>query len=193
MTLFAGPDDFPARVQASGLSAQAYAVSQHRERVKRLYSPANAVTDDEVEDRLSRKLAEGTRRIEAAVAAKEAEINAKYRKLFWRMSWLEMCRMASLVVTAPVDSEAQDAKEQRKFARDIMREVCAKHGIDRIDFISPRRVRRLCAARMEFYWRCKQETTLSYPQIGRICGRRDHTTVLHGARKYQERIDAGEV
>ena len=67
-------------------------------------------------------------------------------------------------------------------------EVAQKHGFKLIDLQSPRRETALVRARHEAFWRCLTETTMSYPQIGRHFGGRDHTTVLHGYRQHQKRM-----
>lgn len=66
----------------------------------------------------------------------------------------------------------------------IALEVSEKHGVSLDDMKSVNRAKRLVAARYEAFYRIRTETTLSYPQIGRRFGGRDHTTVLHGVQKY---------
>lgn len=74
----------------------------------------------------------------------------------------------------------------------ILREVSDKHGISIIDIKSDRRSVPLVRARHEAMYRMSKETLLSYPQIGRRLGGKDHTTVLHGARRHRERMEAGK-
>lgn len=68
----------------------------------------------------------------------------------------------------------------------IALEVCAKHEIKLSEMKSPQRNMSLVLARHEAFYRCKTETEMSLPQIGRRFGR-DHTTVLHGVRKHAAR------
>ncbi len=75
--------------------------------------------------------------------------------------------------------------------RRIALEVCSKHQIQLNELISPRRSREVVRARHECFWRLKKETSLSFPQIGRYFGGRDHTTVLHGIRAHEKRMEAG--
>lgn len=70
----------------------------------------------------------------------------------------------------------------------IAKEVADKHGVRVADILSPRRDAPTVRARHEAMWRCRNETTYSLPQIGKFLGNRDHTTVLHGIRKHQERM-----
>ena len=49
------------------------------------------------------------------------------------------------------------------------------------------RMRDVCAARQRIFWLARALTGLSYPQIGRFLGKRDHTTILHGVRSHAAR------
>ena len=75
----------------------------------------------------------------------------------------------------------------------IMREVSARYNISLEDIISKRRDQKLVRARQEIMYRLCTETDWSLPQIGRLLGNRDHTTILHGRRKFQALLDAGKV
>lgn len=52
---------------------------------------------------------------------------------------------------------------------------------------SPRRSRILVDARFIYYWLARDYTESSYSLIGRICGNRDHTTVMHGIERVVRR------
>lgn len=75
----------------------------------------------------------------------------------------------------------------------IIREVCIKYNISLEDLISERRTAKIVLPRQEAMYRLCTETDWSLPRIGRALGNRDHTTVLHGRRKFQALLDAGEV
>lgn len=75
----------------------------------------------------------------------------------------------------------------------IVREVCIKYGISMEDLISERRHKQIVQPRQEAMYRLATETDWSLPRIGRYLGGRDHTTVLHGKRKFAARLKAGEV
>lgn len=75
----------------------------------------------------------------------------------------------------------------------ILKECAEKHGVSINEMISSRRFKNIVAARMEFYYRAKTETSASLPEIGRSCGGKDHTTVLHGVRKYKAMLEGGAV
>ncbi len=87
-------------------------------------------------------------------------------------------------------SEADEPPSDKSMTmRAIADEVCREHGVTLLDLRSSRRRPQYVLARREAYWRCREETTCSFTQIGRFFNK-DHTTVLHGWRKYQARLDA---
>lgn len=73
----------------------------------------------------------------------------------------------------------------------IIHECCYQTNTSWIDLKSNRRSKDLMVPRHYLMWRLRHETTMSLPQIGKYLGGRDHTTVLHGVRKYQRMVDAG--
>lgn len=82
---------------------------------------------------------------------------------------------------------------RRTMAQTIIHECAEKYGVRVEDLKGPRRQRNLIPARHEAMYRLKEEMPmLSLPQIGRMLGGRDHTTVLYGARKHQERMMSEE-
>lgn len=84
-------------------------------------------------------------------------------------------------------------KSTKRLADEIVNEVCQKHGITVTELLSERRPKRLTDVRQEVYYRLSTETTWSLPRIGRYLAGRDHTTVLHGKRRFEERLMLGEV
>ncbi|MGV6875899.1 helix-turn-helix domain-containing protein [Pseudochelatococcus sp. B33] len=77
--------------------------------------------------------------------------------------------------------------------RAIVAEVAHRHGVTMTDIVSHRRDARSSLARHIAMWRMHRETPLTMPQIGRILGGRDHTTILHGIRKIDRLIAEGKV
>lgn len=57
------------------------------------------------------------------------------------------------------------------------------------DIRSPRRAAELVRARHIFYYAARNLTSRSFPEIGRITGGRDHSTVIHGIQKVDARRD----
>lgn len=76
--------------------------------------------------------------------------------------------------------------------KQIVSDVCDRHGVSFIDICSARRDRKTAAARSEVSYRLRKETTLSLPQIGRKLGGRDHTTILHNVRRYEAKLNGTE-
>lgn len=76
--------------------------------------------------------------------------------------------------------------------KQIVAEVCERHGVPFRDIVSQRRDRKTAKARAEACYRLRMETTLSLPQIGRKLGGRDHTTILHSVRRYEARLEGQE-
>jgi len=70
----------------------------------------------------------------------------------------------------------------------IARVVASKHGLTFEDLMSRRRDRKSVAARFEAYYRIRNETTMSLPQIGMRFGGKDHTTVMHGIRRHTAKL-----
>ena len=69
---------------------------------------------------------------------------------------------------------------------DILRAVCAVKLVNLIELQSPRREQRLVKARWVYYWISRKTTQQSFPQIGRYCGNRDHSTVMHGIEQVEQ-------
>lgn len=76
-----------------------------------------------------------------------------------------------------------------KFAsRDaILRDVCERYGVQLADVKGKSRVPRFVLPRHEACYRLKYEAGLSYGRIGQILGGRDHSTIIHGAKKHAQR------
>jgi hypothetical protein len=72
---------------------------------------------------------------------------------------------------------------------DVARAVCGVYSVTKNDIKSPRRWRNSVEARQVFFWIARNFTSFSLPQIGAWCGGKDHSTVLHGIRKIDERMD----
>lgn len=71
----------------------------------------------------------------------------------------------------------------------IIDETAEKYEVSKADILSHVRDPKLVIPRHEIMWRARKETEMSYPQIGRKLGERDHTTVMHGVKRHQERLD----
>ena len=72
----------------------------------------------------------------------------------------------------------------RNAARQIVREITDEFAVTWAEIVSPRRNSYIVRARHKMFWRLKNETIWSLPQIGRYVNK-DHTTVLHGIRRFE--------
>lgn len=70
----------------------------------------------------------------------------------------------------------------------IKRWVAHNHGVTVAEIEGPRRWRHLVAARQEYFFYARTIAKRSLPVIGASCGNRDHTTILHGARKQASKL-----
>ena len=81
--------------------------------------------------------------------------------------------------------------KQRRLVGDIVLEVAQQHGFRVEEITGASRNAELVRVRHEAMWKARQERPdLSLPQLGRLFGGRDHTTILHGVRRHEERMKA---
>jgi hypothetical protein len=74
--------------------------------------------------------------------------------------------------------------------RQIILTVCDVTGANLTEFLGPRRSRNIAWPRkFGYYVMKKARPDLSLPSIGKALGNRDHTTVLHGLRSFEELRD----
>ena len=73
--------------------------------------------------------------------------------------------------------------------QEIIRWVSEKTGYSKAELMSGRRYYDLILARHLVWQIGKKTTTLSYPQMGKLFGGRDHTTVMHAIRKTPANIN----
>jgi hypothetical protein len=74
----------------------------------------------------------------------------------------------------------------------IAKAVAKAHGLKFSNFISKRRSAHLVKARQHAMWEMRDNTTLSLPQIAKILGGMDHTTIIHGIKQHERRL-RGEI
>jgi chromosomal replication initiation ATPase DnaA len=101
--------------------------------------------------------------------------------------------VAEIVAKYRVAFDSHPPEPKPLTAAEILQQVCTAREVTKIALRSGRRFQQLVHARHEIMWRVHHETSLSYPQIGRLLGGMDHASCIHGVRKHQARIDAGEV
>jgi Bacterial dnaA protein helix-turn-helix len=72
---------------------------------------------------------------------------------------------------------------------DMIYGVATAHGCTVRELAGRSRHARVTRARHEAMWLLREATDLSLPDVGRILGNRDHTTVLSGVRKIQRIVE----
>lgn len=156
-------------------------LARARERQRAKDAEESAKRELAVIEELKRKAAETEARL-AHIAALREELESRN----------------ALAVVAEERQRSMLAAEYRKDGqlrpsiRQILAEVALQTGFTVDEIKSARRAKALCMARHFVFWRAKTETLLSLPEIGRRVGHRDHTTVLHGIRRFDAALAAGE-
>ncbi|MBM3518479.1 MAG: chromosomal replication initiator protein DnaA [Alphaproteobacteria bacterium] len=95
-------------------------------------------------------------------------------------------RDINLEMIQEVLTDVLRANEHRVTIEDIQKRVAAHYSIRFADMHSARRARAVARPRQVAMYLAKQLTTRSLPEIGRMFGGRDHTTVIHAVRKIDE-------
>ena len=73
---------------------------------------------------------------------------------------------------------------------DIQRAVCHHFHLRSVDLTSKDRHKSVAFARHVAMYLCKQRLKVSFPEIGRAFGNRDHTTVMSAVRKIEAQRDS---
>jgi chromosomal replication initiator protein len=76
-------------------------------------------------------------------------------------------------------------------AQTVLREVSEKYGLTVRQIQSIVRLKLYVLARQEASYRLNKELGFSLTQIGRMLGKRDHTTVLNAIQMYKRNLAAG--
>lgn len=110
-------------------------------------------------------------------------------RLLRRLDNDELCRVVEIGTALLADRLRMVSTAT---VRAVVADVAFQHGYTPADLIGQERHRAVCRARQHAYWAVRQaKPHLSYPQIGRFFGGRDHTTIMHGVAAHEERM-AGE-
>lgn len=72
----------------------------------------------------------------------------------------------------------------RPSLKQVAEKVAEKHSISVKEIQSKTRMRHVIKARHEFFYLARVEAKTSYYKIGQFCGKRDHSTVMSGAKNY---------
>lgn len=178
--------------RAQGVSIAEYLQSQHKARRKAADKWA-AIERKKNADRKAYEDAIARREKIAKLIADWREERAR-QKAKWRTSWREMVAIAARQQAEKLEEiyASFPQKRARAMLEQIIFECCAKYGLTAPEIKSTRRDAKLVIARMEYYFRARQETSHSFIKIGTAIGK-DHTTVISGIKRYEQlqRIKAG--
>ena len=85
----------------------------------------------------------------------------------------------------------RDSMRSRKVVtvEEIQRFVADRFHIKTSDMKSKKRTRTIVQPRQMTMYLCRELTPLSYPEIGRSFGGKDHTTVMHACRQIEKRLE----
>ena len=73
----------------------------------------------------------------------------------------------------------------------VLDAVVLASGRTRDELLSARQSRALSRPRHVYFYLAKKYTTSSRPRIGRVCGGKDHSSVMHGARHVAADLESG--
>lgn len=76
---------------------------------------------------------------------------------------------------------------------EIARRVAERHEVSVDDLKGSGRARWVSQPRQEAMYEIRAQTAQSLPAIGRFLGGRDHTTILWGIRRHEERLQKAAV
>lgn len=104
---------------------------------------------------------------------------AGYEKPEWKRK--------AIIFDAHVRRWREETGSSRLSLKDFVRRRSVELGSDYETVVGPNRSREAVRARQIIMWEIKKMRgeKISYPEIGRLFGSRDHTTVLHAVKKIE--------
>lgn len=99
--------------------------------------------------------------------------------------------MSAAVTTSAISSETPTAGEAalaRISIRAIVEATAAHYGFSRVELLAHRRAQAVVRPRQVAMYLARRLTVCSLPEIGRRMGGRDHTTVMHGVARVEQRL-----
>ena len=128
---------------------------------------------DKVLDFLARKITSNIREIEGAFNRIVAHATLVGRQI-------------TVETSRELLADLLRASSRRITVDEIQKQVANHFHIRTGDMFSARRSRQIARPRQIAMYLAKNLTSLSYPEIGRRFGNRDHTTIMHAVRKVEE-------
>ncbi len=93
-----------------------------------------------------------------------------------------------LQLTARVVARIVNLEKKELTDDDIITAVCQHYGVKQRDVFSKSRKQNIVQVRQVAMYLCHKYTNMSYKQIGRRIGNRDHSTVVHACNQVSRRI-----
>lgn len=188
MSLIFQRDDLAVRARANGRSIFDQLKAETRNRKLANQRQAQIKNKRAMEERRRREDEARLREVEEAAAKQQ-------KKEQWRISWARMINMHKAADIGTARDFLHVSSERRFVARvtlkSIVRDVEDRTGVSLEQLNGTSRLQEIVRVRHYVFWRARCETALSYQEIGRRLGGRDHTTVLSGYRRFQAALDAG--
>ena len=128
---------------------------------------------DKVLDFLARKITSNIREIEGAFNRIVAHATLVGREI-------------TVETSRELLADLLRASSRRITVDEIQKQVASHFHIRVADMFSARRSRQIARPRQIAMYLAKNLTSLSYPEIGRRFGNRDHTTIMHAVRKIED-------
>ena len=83
---------------------------------------------------------------------------------------------------------------KREITPDIILHTVAEHfGFSPSDIQGPKRIADIVTARQIYMYLCRELTNTNLTTIGKYLGNRDHTTIMHGIKNVQSKINSNEL
>jgi chromosomal replication initiator protein len=76
---------------------------------------------------------------------------------------------------------------------DIISVVCKHFSLTKEEILSGKRKKELVLPRQIAIFLIREQTTKSLPEIGKIMGGKDHTTIMHAERKIAELLKVDQI
>jgi chromosomal replication initiator protein len=134
--------------------------------------------DDEVALFLAQMIKSNVRELEGTLIRLAAKSSLTNRPVDLAFARAEIAAAAPFLKGALISVE------------DIQRAVCHHFHLRSVDLTSKDRHKSVAFARHVAMYLCKQRLKVSFPEIGRAFGNRDHTTVMSAVRKIEAQRDS---
>ena len=115
-------------------------------------------------------------------------------------AWLEFYAGKPAPYVRPDEEADEHVKDYRRWLstlgapkRRFIEELAREDGFTISQIMSKTRVKKIVHARQRYMWEVKRRwPDISYPELGRLFGGKDHTTAIHAVKMHNKRIDADE-